>query len=214
MTTEATDTVLHAVCATDPLTAADAVKWFTTHTPPGAEVIGYLFAARAAAWVRIHPDGTVEGADPDTDLLAEAYEMVLFDEQRELRWLHTAGGRGTAVALSETLAALPPGDDVTGDPPPRRVGVHTRLLAGSLSPHERDGWVTLGGERYATAYLPYAFDGKEIMQIEVAEYVTEDAHGNVDVADTRLIRLCTADHADVLFHPAATTHHQPERASV
>lgn len=213
MTTEATDTVLHAVRATTPLTAAEAVAWFAACTPTGADVIGYLFAARRAAWVRVRPDGQVEGADADTDLLTEAYEMVLFDEQRELRWLHTAGGRGTAVALSETLAALPPGDDVTGDPPPRRVGVHTRLLAGSLSPHERDGWVTLGGERYATAYLPYAFDGKEIMQIEVAEYVTEDTHGNVDVADTRLIRLCTADRSEVAFHPAMTID-QPERSSL
>lgn len=211
MTPDSTGAVLHAVRATDPLTAAEAVAWFTPGASPGAEIIGYLLAARSATWVRIRPDATAEGANPDADLLAEAYEMVLFDGQRELRWLHTSGGRGAAVALGETPTGLPSGEVITDDPPLRRVEVHTRLLAGSLSPHTREGWVTLGGERYATAYLPYSFDGKELMQIEVAEYVTEDAHGNVDVADTRLIRLCTADRVDVTFHPAMTTDH-PERS--
>lgn len=205
--------VLHTVRATTPLTAAEAVAWFAACTPTGADVIGYLFAARRAAWVRVRPDGQVEGADADTDLLTEAYELVLFDGRRELRWLHTSDDKGTAVALGENPTTLPPGDDVTGAQAPRRIDVHTRLLAGSLRPHTRDGWVVLGGERYTTAYLPYAFDGKEIMQIEVAEYVTEDTHGNVDVADTRLIRLCTADRSEVAFHPAMTID-QPERSSL
>lgn len=213
MTPDSTGAVLHTVRATHPLTATEAVAWFSPGAPPEGEVIGYLLTTRSAAWVRIRPDGTAEGADPDSDLLSEAYELLLFDGQRELRWLHTAEGRGTAVALGETPAALPPGDAVTDDPPLRCVGVHTRLLAGSISRHEREGWVTLDGERYATAHLPYAFDRKEIMQIEVAEYVTEDTHGNVDVADTRLVRLRTTDRSKVTFHPAAAID-QPERSSV
>src|SRR5690606_16560810 len=93
--------VLHTVRATTPLTAAAAVAWFAACTPTGSDVIGYLFAARRAAWVRVRPDGQVEGADAVTDLLTEAYELVLFDGRRELRWLHTSDDKGTAVALGE-----------------------------------------------------------------------------------------------------------------
>ncbi len=204
MRTDRPDAVLHAVRA-DALTAAEAVAWFAPDCPPGSEVIGYVLAAGFASWVRLRADGTVEAASLGGDVLAEAYELVLFDGHRELRWLRSLEGRGPAVALGEVPTGLPPGEDVTPDPPLRRGDVQARLLAGVPRPHQRPGWTTLASERYAAAHLPYPFRDGDVLQLEVVEYLTEDVHGNVDVGETRLLRLCATSRAAVQRQPAPIT---------
>lgn len=183
--------VLHAVRAAVPLTAADAVTWFVPGTPPGGQVIGYVLSARAATWIRVRPDGTVETAHATHDALDEAYEMLLFDGVRELRWLRDRDGRGPAIALGENAAALPVGKKATAEPPPRRGDSHTRLLAGTPGQHEMAGWMVLRSGRYATAHLPYTFTDGDLAAIEFAEYYIEDEHGNLDVVDVRVIGLLT-----------------------
>ncbi|KXK58949.1 hypothetical protein AWW66_26895 [Micromonospora rosaria] len=184
------DAALHAVRAAENLTAADAVAWFTPGTPPGRQVIGYTLSARAATWLRIDPTGAIEvAAGTAGDVLTGAYEMVLFDGARELRWLRTPDGRGPAVALGEDPASLPDGSEVTADPPPRRGDTHARLLAGTPAAHDMAGWSTLGSQRYAAAHLPVTFTGGDVLTIETVEYLVEDEHGNLDVADTRMVAL-------------------------
>ena len=183
--------VLYAVRAADALTAAAAVAWFAPGTRPGREVIGYVLSARAATWIRVRLDGTVETANASDDTLAAAYEMVLFDGDRELRWLHRSAGRGPAVALGEDQTALPAGTAVIADSPPRRGDIHTRLLAGVPRPHGTAGWTTLdrSRQRYAPAHLPWTFTGGDLLVIEFVEYHAEDEHGNLDVVEARTIGL-------------------------
>ncbi len=170
-------------------TAAEALAWFTPGAPPDQPVIGYTPSARATTWLRVRPDHSVETVHTAEDVLAEAYEMVLFDGERELRWLRTPDGRSTAVAVGEG-PSLPSGDVVTGDPAPRRGSVRTRLLAGVPRPHATPGWTTLHSGRYAAAHLPLSVaDSTLLVVIDAVEYLTEDDHGNVDVADTRTVRL-------------------------
>lgn len=187
-----TDTSLHATAAADPLTAADAMAWFTCAAPAGTEVIGYTLSPRAATWVRVGTRGTLEHPGGTGDVLDQAYEMVLFDGQTELRWLRTPDGRGRAVALGEDPAALPAGTTIAADRPLRRGDVHTRLLAGTARPHPVAGWTTLAGERYSPAALPGSFADGDTVAIEIVEYLVEDDHGNLDVVDTRTIRLRVA----------------------
>jgi len=199
------EAALYAVRAADLLTAADAVAWFAFHTLPGRQVIGYTLSAPAATWLRVRPDGTVETVDATGRLLDEAYEMVLFDGERELRWLRTPAGKGPTIAVGENPAGLPPGDDVTAAPPPRRGDVtHTRLLAGDPHPHEMPGWTTLRSRRYASVHLPLTCGGDRVPTIETVEYLAEDEHGNLDVVDTRTLRLRAVTEAAVGVATAAT----------
>lgn len=210
MTSVQSGAILHAVSATGRLTAAKAVAWFAATTPPGRQVIGYALSPRAAFWALVRPDGTIEqvasgatgggaarpagNSDPDRSdsggVLAEAYELVFFDGDRELRWLRTPDGGGKAVALGEDPATLPPGEDVTAQPAHRRGHTQFRLLAGTASAHTRPRWTTLRGGRYATAHLPCQLpDRCDTLRIESVEYLVEDSDGNLDVADTRIVCL-------------------------
>lgn len=196
------EVALHAV-RTENRTAAEAVSWFAENTAPDWQAIGYTLSARAATWVRVGHDGAIETGGAENDPLSEAYEMVLFDGERELRWLRGEGGRGPAIALGEEPSDLPHGESVTADPPPRRGDTHTRLLAGTPEEHSAD-WTALRGERYATAYLPVAFENGDTLVIETVEYLGEDEHGNVDVVDTRTIKLRATSSKAVRAVPSAT----------
>jgi hypothetical protein len=199
---------LHAVRAERPITAADAAAWFAAAggsagggAPGGGapggrppEVIGYALSARAATWLRVTPEGDVEPAPGQAPPLDEAYEMVLFDGGRELRWLRhpptgDAPSSGTAVALGEDRTRLPAGDDVSDESAPTRGPSIQRVLAGAPTPHPQAGWVTLRSERYAAAVLPLAYSTGDVLIVESVEYRIEDEHGNVDVADARLVGL-------------------------
>lgn len=199
---------LHAVRAEDPLTAAEAVAWFAAPTPTGRQVLGYTFSARAATWVTVRADGTVDDAQGPADVLADAYEMVFFDGDRELRWLRTPQGRGPAVALGEDPDQLPAGRDVTADPPPQRGMTLTRLLAGVARAHATPGWTTLRSERYTAAHLPATCTAEEVLTIQTVEYVSEDGHGNRDVVDTRTVGLRTRPRAAL-----RAAHPGPERTT-
>ena len=198
------DAVLHAVRATEPLTAADAVAWFATSSPPGRQTVGYVLSAKAATWLRLGSDGTVETVCAPGDVLTEAYEGVCFDGLRELRWLRTPDGRGPAVVVGEEPASLPPGESVTADPPPRRGGTQARLLAGTVRADRTAGWSVLHSERYATAHLPVVATAGQVLLVETVEYLGEDAHGNRDIADTRTVELRAASPAAVRAVATAT----------
>ncbi len=173
----------------------------------GVDAVDDLAGGADGAVETVRATGTVCAAD---DVLAEAYEMVLFDGERELRWLRTPDGRGPAIAIGEEPADLPPGQDVTADPPPQRGDTHTRLLAGVPRRHGAADWTTLDrdSKRYAAAHLPLTFTGGDLLVIDTVEYLVEDEHGNVDVADTRTLGLRTTTMAAVCVVAAATTSGQ------
>lgn len=190
------EAVLRAVRAVAPLGAADAVAWFGN--PPGAEVVGYALSPRAATWVRVHADGIALDGRGGDDTLADAYEVVLFDGERELRWLRTPDGLGTAVAIGEDPAGLPAGEDVTAVRSMRRRDTVTRLLEGTPEAHANPGWTTLRTSRYAEAHVPCPYlAGDRVLVIDSVEYVVEDDHGNRDVVDARTIGLRSIHWAEV-----------------
>lgn len=198
-----TDPSLVTIQAPEPLTSAQAAAWFTAGTPAGAEMIGYTVSARAATWIRVGPDSEIQHVDGLDDPLAEAYEIVLFDGDRELRWLHTVDGRGHAVALGEDRSTLPTqGTELAVEPRPRRGPRQTRLLAGRPLPHAVTGWTVLASSRYADAALPLTYTAGEAVVIETVEYLVEDGHGNADVIDTRIVGMRVAARHEIDLSPS------------
>ncbi|WP_320064289.1 CRISPR-associated protein Csx19 [Micromonospora sp. RTGN7] len=205
MSTALERAALHAVSTR--CTAAEAVAWFAPGTPPDGQVIGYALSPSAASWVRVHDDGAVERVDAAGNALAEAYEMVLFDGERELRWLRTPDGRGIAVALGEEPARLPDGDPASATPPRRAKGTVRRRLDGVATPHSRAGWTTLSRSRrrHAPAHLPGTFPERARIEVEVVEYVIKDEHGNLDVVESRTVGLRSVTSETAPGRTAVTT---------
>lgn len=181
-------TILHGVRSPGEMTAAGALAWLG-EAPSLRDVIGYLLAPRSADWFRRDAaSGEPHGPDGRLDLGA-VFEIAATDGIRQLRWIHTRSGTGTAVVLAEDPAALPAGEPLSASPPRIRLGgpVH-RLLAGSVS-QAGDGWARLTSARYAASDVPVTAVPGQRIWAEVAEYAVRDEHGNVSVADTLLTGL-------------------------
>ena len=114
------------------------------------------------------------------------FEIHATDRARELRWLQTAAGAGRAAVLAETPQPVPL-------PPQcrRLAGDVTQVRSTPAGP-----WATLFTARYGQADVPVGARPGDRIDIESAEYVTEDAHGNLTVTDARWIGLrpTGADH--------------------
>jgi hypothetical protein len=202
---------LRAVRAVAPLTAHEAISWFAAAGRGG--IIGYALAADRAVWLRVDETGVAGTADGQP-VDGAVYELVLFDGSRELRWVMGEPPRGRAVALAEDPAALPAGEDVSHDPPPRRAPeMAQRILAGTPHPHPAArGWTTLRSPRYRAADLPVEVQPGAIVVLQSVEYHVEDGEGNVDVADSRLVALTGVDR-DSLRPPPPPPRPRPLPAS-
>jgi hypothetical protein len=178
---------LHAVRHPHRLTVSEALAWFTEHTDDH-DVIGYLLAPDRAEWFRCA--GPVpHGPSGPRDLTAVFELFATAAGRRQLRWLHTASGAGSAVSLAEDPDLLPAGIAVGTQPLPARLeGVATRLLAGLVT-RSHDGWATLSTARYAPAEVPVTAARDQEVCAELAEYVITDEHGNLSVTDTLLLGL-------------------------
>jgi CRISPR-associated protein (TIGR03984 family) len=192
---------LRATAASN-LTAEAAIAWFVTGMagPRAAEpgsgarsnprVVGYALSPHEAAWLLLDSDGHPRGATAVD--LSTAYEMWLFDGERELRWLHEESGLGRTVALADDGVPLPAGQDVSDDRLPRPVEPARRILAGE--PHPREpGWTQLRSARYGRSDVPCEAGAGQTVVLESVDYVVEDTHGNLTVVDTRLARLIPVD---------------------
>lgn len=156
--------------------AAEALAAF--HDAAGKDrVIGYCYAPDAARWFALDAGGSACGPDGPFDLAA-VFEIHATDGARELRWLQTAGAGRTAV-LADTPQPVPL--------PPQR-----RRLAGDVidvRSTPAGPWATLFAARYGQVDVPVDARPGNRIDIESAEYVTEDTHGNLTVTDTRWIGL-------------------------
>jgi CRISPR-associated protein (TIGR03984 family) len=193
-------------------TAAEALAW--CWPAPGQDVIGFGYAVDRAVWFRLHADGP-HGPDGRTLPLDGLYEIVAFDADKELRWLLDTDGATThAVVLAEDRALLPDGADATGGPALHRFTPHdgsppAHLLAEHVARPGAapacDDWARLHSHRYAEAFVPYrwpsstpaADDPALRLALEYVEYVSEDDHGNLTVAETRLTGIRP-------YHPVTT----------
>jgi hypothetical protein len=141
-------------------------------------IVGYCYAPGAGNWFALDSAGVACGPGGPLDLDA-VYEVHATDGGRELRWLQTAAGAGRTAVLADA-------------PQPVRLPPQRRKLAGdviSAGSTSTGPWVTLFSPRYGQVDIPVEAAPGERVEIESAEYVTEDAHGNLTVAGTRWVGL-------------------------
>jgi CRISPR-associated protein (TIGR03984 family) len=195
--------VLIAVSPPRPLSASDAITWLmaniagaevreakTSDDEVGSEAVGFMYSPNAASWFRLH--GTTPWGPHHPVDISDAYELHLFDAQRELRWLHHADGLGTAVAIAETGTALPEGTEVSDPRRPSAVTRIRRILAGNAQPGP-EGWSLLTSPRYSATWLPIDADTPtQSVGLLSIEYAVQDGHGNLTAIDARLVGLDTA----------------------
>ena len=161
-------------------TVSDALTAFRA-SGTGGRIIGYCYSPGQAEWFTLDPDDAACGPAGPLDLDA-VFELHATDGARELRWLQTGDGDGRTAVLSDTPQPL--------SLPPQR-----RRLAGDVigGRDTRTGaWATLFTPRYGQVDVPIGASPGDMVEIESAEYVTEDAHGNVSVTDARWVGLRSA----------------------
>ncbi len=177
-------TVLHGR-ASDGLTLAEAIRL-------AAPRLGVaLLASPARYQVADLRDGAC-GGPAGPCLLDEVFEARAFGPDLELRWLHTSGGAGRAVALAEQEDELPAslGEQLPALPAVR-VFDQRYLLWGTTTDPAADGWATLFSARIGTLDVPVAGSrsGRKV-RLCAREYVAvEPAYGNAYIAEERLLGL-------------------------
>lgn len=122
--------------------------------------------------------------------LGDVFDARVFDGDVEFRWVKTDGDLGSAVLLSEDPARLPLG---FGEPA-ESVDAYDHqdgryLLWGwSLGPRQ-DGWTTLTTARIGRLQVPAAIPARGRAHLSIREYAVRDDHGNVRIAEERLLCL-------------------------
>jgi CRISPR-associated protein (TIGR03984 family) len=193
--------------------ASEALAWLAGAVADPSGIVGFGYGPDRALWFQVDAGGVAMASSGPADLTA-IYELRVFDDQRELRWVQQGGGRGVAVVVAGRGTPLPEGSDVT-DPRRPRPQTRTReILGGKLKAGRSAGWARLTSERWAGADLPIA-DMDAIRAnstgparddvravIRGVEYAVEDEHGNLTVVDTRLTGLDALPHSALQTSPA------------
>ncbi|WP_119726306.1 type III-D CRISPR-associated protein Csx19 [Thermomonospora amylolytica] len=133
-------------------------------------------------------DGQVLSRGDEIDLTG-TFDVRVFNENAELRWLQTGDGRGRAVLLTEDAAALP------ADFTERHGDVHAiavqegRYLLWGRSAGTSDGWTALTTERIGAVHIPVDIPRRPgYAALTTREYIARDPrHGNAYVAEERLL---------------------------
>jgi CRISPR-associated protein (TIGR03984 family) len=154
------------------------------HAAPGS--VALLSTPRAYHVSLVGASGDLDGSVR----LEDVFEARFFDERAELRWVNIAGGRGSAVLLTEDAAMLPDG---SGERLPDIVSVCSlegSYLLWGRSAGSANGWTTLASERIGTIDIPADVPAGLHARIVTREYVARDPdHGNAYIAEERLLRF-------------------------
>jgi len=130
---------------------------------------------------------TCVSADGHTLDLSDVFDARVFSPDIELRW-HAGADAGRAVALSEQQLTIPGWEPGQRDDVARAPGsIEGYLLWGERVEPIGDGWVRSHSGRVPPVDVPAAAarPGNSV-RLDVVEYVTSDAHGNVAVCEERL----------------------------
>jgi CRISPR-associated protein (TIGR03984 family) len=156
-----------------------------------APAVALLYSPSRCLWGLFGEEEYLTGEDGRPIDLRPVYEARVFNRDAELRWLNTSGGRGRGVLISE--------QDFPGSMPAELAPVEvvetveqTYLLWGEgLSGSPSTGWSYLAAARVGRLAVPVAqLAQRQRVQLKAREYlVTADEHGNVTVADERLLGL-------------------------
>ncbi|MFT4127489.1 MAG: CRISPR-associated protein Csx19 [Gordonia sp. (in: high G+C Gram-positive bacteria)] len=146
--------------------------------------VGFVYSPLAARFIRRDADhwATDDGNDPFKDV----YELCVFTEHRELRWIQESGGKGTAYDRAETGAD---GPFAFGD-------ARAHLLWGAVGTDSdgTSGWVDTESARVGRVSVPLAtavVSGSRLT-IRSQEYAEYDDQGNVSIVDVRYLGLGVA----------------------
>ncbi|WP_018653245.1 type III-D CRISPR-associated protein Csx19 [Actinomadura flavalba] len=157
---------------------AAAPGGFALLTTPWRYVVTTTAEARAAV-----PDGV--------------FEARLFDARCELRWKETDDERGTAVALTEDPAGLPPGFDPLPELDVSGV-VDGEYLLWGRAVTESGGWTTLTTERIGSLRVPAVIAAGGHAALTTREYIERDPlYGNAAVVEERLLGLAPSEPVDL-----------------
>ncbi|STB94330.1 CRISPR-associated protein [Corynebacterium amycolatum] len=180
------------------LTATEAVEKFPV--ADGSTAIGFVYTPSQAHFIYLSADGWV--GPPESTLDFEScFEVHVFNENTEIRWVHTSDGVGNAWRLAEreNSADASTPSDVPSELPAKLV-TSAKLLwgrfTGELSADKQ--WGACETNQIGRLYVPItgieveAAVGKPIA-LEQVEYYEEDEFGNVFVVDRRYTRLMLAD---------------------
>lgn len=153
-----------------------ALRGFRECAPEGA--IGFGYRPAEAYWFRLDHAGAPVGPGGRPVDVAGTFELRAFTRTHELRWTHRADGTGPAVVVSDAA-------------PHQQPAEYGRLLWGTVVAVADDGWATLSNSRIGTFTVPVAdeVDVGARLCLYAVEYVSEDEHGNLAVADERLTRI-------------------------
>lgn len=122
-------------------------------------------------------------------LLDDVFEARVFNSQAELRWLHDARGRGSAVVLSESSSGNFFGNTPAPEPDIVDCLETTYLLWGKRAGNKHPaGWTRFATARIGTFDVPLP-DVQEYAQFTAREYLKEYVDGNVCFAEERLTGL-------------------------
>lgn len=170
------------------LTLADALAVLPTAyatallSTPTAYAVAALAAGELAG-----PNGVLSADD--------VFDARVFDGTAELRWLHDADRRGTAVVIGEQPELVDLLPTRLADVPVISA-IDTRYVVwGRPTPAAHPGWATLTAARIGQLSLPLPGSAADHRAVLLArEYVAVcDHHGNAGVIDERLIGLSTVE---------------------
>lgn len=160
--------------------AAAAVTW-------GEGPVTALLYAPAGCWLARWADGRFDlPPGVDSGLLAGVWEARAFSTAGELRWYSTPGAGSRAVWLSEHEGV--PTGFAADSPLTVEPHEHQYVLWGETDASDVPGWQALTTAQLGTLWAPLESASGQIA-LKAVEYWQEFAHGNVAVAEERLVGL-------------------------
>lgn len=158
------------------------------------EALALVYTAGRCALARVTLDGSLDFGPAQTVELDSIYEARVFGPGGELRWRHPGGGEPAAMALM--VAPLPSAPCLELPPIVGTLRQSYLLWGEGTDVPTTQGWSWLGAARIGTMAVPLvgiARRGRACLR--TVEYLCRYQHGNVAVAEERLVGL-EADHGD------------------
>ncbi len=152
--------------------------------------IGLLYAPDQCVFTRIGSAGELEDSNDLPIDLKNVFEVKIFTETHELRWLNEKAGSGRAVLLSEQELTEPLTDPLN---PLKAIETlsQTYLLWGKGIEAGSSSWGQIASARVGSLDVPIGgIQQDSYVYLHSREYLKEiDDYGNVAVVEERLIKL-------------------------
>jgi len=151
---------------------------------------GLLYSPERCFFIKVN-NGKIELHKEENINLRSVFEVRIFNEQAELRWLNELNGMGKAVLLSDVAI------NIWKDVDLHKIKVIDKLIQRYLLWGEGTGtnigehWSRLSTARIGKLDVPTPdVQTQERVRIKVCEYLSIiDEHGNTSVVEERLLNL-------------------------